>query len=185
MDFMEEKFKMVLHYIIYKCGFKNTVGRTVLHKLLYFSDFNHYELYNESITNESYRKMERGPVPIHFEEAISQLVDEGKVRLGKRKLPCGKTMNRYFAVEAPEIELNQDELDVIDQVIKYLSHMNGKQIGEVTTGYHCISVDKSVCMALVDAAYSKLDTEVQIQIRKKVFPGKVVKKQFYTKNYKK
>ncbi|WP_295617100.1 Panacea domain-containing protein [uncultured Methanobrevibacter sp.] len=130
MDFMEEKFKMVLHYIIYKCGFKNTVGRTVLHKLLYFSDFNHYELYNESITNESYRKMERGPVPIHFEEAISQLVDEGKVRLGKRKLPCGKTMNRYFAVEAPEIELNQDELDVIDQVIKYLSHMNGKQIGE-------------------------------------------------------
>jgi hypothetical protein len=29
------------------------------------------------------------------------------------------------------------------------------------------------------------DTELQIQIRKKVFPGKVVKKQFYTKNYKK
>jgi aminomethyltransferase len=26
---------------------------------------------------------------------------------------------------------------------------------------------------------------VQIQIRKKVFPGKVVKKQFYNKNYKK
>jgi aminomethyltransferase len=40
-------------------------------------------------------------------------------------------------------------------------------------------------MALVDAAYAKLDTEVQIQIRKKVFPGKVVKKQFYNKSYKK
>jgi aminomethyltransferase len=40
-------------------------------------------------------------------------------------------------------------------------------------------------MALVDAAYAKLDTEVQIQIRKKVFSGKIVKKQFYTKNYKK
>ena len=64
-------------------------------------------------------------------------------------------------------------------------NMAGEPIGEVTTGYHGISVDKSVCMALVDAAYAQLDTEVQVQIRKKVFPGKVVKKQFYQKSYKK
>ena len=64
-------------------------------------------------------------------------------------------------------------------------NMAGEPIGEVTTGYHALSVDKSVCMALIDAPYAKLDTEVQIQIRKKVFPGKVVKKQFYNKNYKK
>ena len=62
---------------------------------------------------------------------------------------------------------------------------DGETIGEVTTGYHTLSTDKSVCMALIDTAYAKLDTEVQIQIRKKVFPGKVVKKQFYNKNYKK
>jgi aminomethyltransferase len=61
----------------------------------------------------------------------------------------------------------------------------GEPIGEVTTGYHTISTDKSVCMALIDAQYAKLDTDLQIQIRKKVFPGKVVKKQFYNKNYKK
>ncbi len=64
-------------------------------------------------------------------------------------------------------------------------NMAGEPIGEVTTGYHALSVDKSVCMALVDAAYAPLGTEVQIQIRKKVFPGKVVKKQFYQKSYKK
>ena len=64
-------------------------------------------------------------------------------------------------------------------------NMAGETIGEVTTGYHAISTDKSVCMALIDTAYTMLDTEVQIQIRKKVFPGKVVKKQFYHKNYKK
>ena len=64
-------------------------------------------------------------------------------------------------------------------------NMEGEPVGEVTTGYHTLSSDKSVCMALVDAAYAKLDTELQIQIRKKVFPGKVVKKQFYNKSYKK
>ena len=66
-----------------------------------------------------------------------------------------------------------------------VQNMEGEPIGEVTTGYRTLSTDKSVCMALIDAQYAKLDTEVQIQIRKKVFPGKVVKKQFYNKNYKK
>ena len=64
-------------------------------------------------------------------------------------------------------------------------NMAGEVIGEVTTGYRTLSTDKSVCMALVDTAYAKLDTDLQIQIRKKVFPGKVVKKQFYNKSYKK
>ena len=64
-------------------------------------------------------------------------------------------------------------------------NMEGQPIGEVTTGYHGLSVDKSVCMALVDTPYAKLGTEVQIQIRKKVFLGTVVKKRFYDKHYKK
>ena len=64
-------------------------------------------------------------------------------------------------------------------------NMEGETIGEVTTGYHTLSSDKSVCMALIDSQYAALGTDLQIQIRKKVFPGTVVKKQFYDKNYKK
>lgn len=60
----------------------------------------------------------------------------------------------------------------------------GEKIGEITTGYHCISIDKSVAMALVDAAYGKLGTELKVQIRKKTFDGVVVKKKFYDKHYK-
>ena len=62
---------------------------------------------------------------------------------------------------------------------------DGEKIGEVTTGYHTISTDKSVCMALIDSRYAKLGTEVEIQIRKKTFTGTVVKKRFYDKHYKK
>ena len=61
----------------------------------------------------------------------------------------------------------------------------GRPVGVVTTGYHSISADKSVCMALVDAALAKLGTPLDIQIRRKVFPGTVVKKMFYKKSYKK
>ncbi len=62
---------------------------------------------------------------------------------------------------------------------------DGQAIGEVTTGYHTLSTDKSVCMALIDSQYAALGTEVEIQIRKKTFAGKVVKKLFYEKRYKK
>lgn len=61
----------------------------------------------------------------------------------------------------------------------------GKEVGMVTTGYQSISTGKSVSMALVDAAYAKLGTKLDIQIRKKTFPGIVVKKRFYEKHYKK
>ena len=62
---------------------------------------------------------------------------------------------------------------------------DGTEVGVVTTGYHSISLDKSICFALVDKAYAALDTPLWIRIRKKVFPGKVVKKRFYQTNYKK
>lgn len=62
---------------------------------------------------------------------------------------------------------------------------DGTQVGVVTTGYHSISLEKSICFAMVQTAYSKLDTPLWIRIRKKVFLGKVVKKRFYQTNYKK
>ena len=107
------------------------------------------------------------------------------VKLDKAEF-IGKDALAKQKAEGPAKKLVGIELD--DKAIPRhgypVLNMQGEQIGEVTTGYHCLSVDKSVCMALVDAQYSKLDTELQIQIRKKVFPGKVVKKQFYNKSYK-
>ncbi len=67
----------------------------------------------------------------------------------------------------------------------YPVEVNGEQVGVVTTGYRSISTDRSVCVAMVDKAYTELGTPVEIRIRKKVFPGIVTKKRFYETNYKK
>ena len=67
----------------------------------------------------------------------------------------------------------------------YDVEVDAKVIGVVTTGYNSISTGKSVCMAMLDIDYAKMDTEVAVRIRKKVFPGVVTKKRFYDKNYKK
>lgn len=61
----------------------------------------------------------------------------------------------------------------------------GEQVGVVTTGYHSITLGKSLCFALVDAAHSALGTELYVCIRKRRFVGTVVKKRFYQTKYKK
>ena len=57
--------------------------------------------------------------------------------------------------------------------------------GYVTTGYHSISTDKSVAMALVDTRCAAMGTPLKVRIRKKTFPCTVVGKKFYKKSYKK
>ena len=107
------------------------------------------------------------------------------VKLDKPEFIGREALARQKA-EGPQKKLVGIELQ--DKAIPrhgYTVLKDGTPIGEVTTGYHTISTDKSVCMALVDAAYAALGTEVEIQIRKKTFPGVVCKKRFYDKHYKK
>ena len=99
----------------------------------------------------------------------------------------GKEAVARQKLEGPEKKLVG--IEIFDKAIPRAGYPvldeNGVQIGEVTTGYHSISLDRSICMAFVDREHSALDTPVQIQIRKKTFPGKVVKRRFYTPHYKK
>ena len=51
-----EKFKQVFLYILAKVGARPNVGQTVLYKLLYFIDFDYYELYEKQLMGLSYIK---------------------------------------------------------------------------------------------------------------------------------
>lgn len=61
----------------------------------------------------------------------------------------------------------------------------GNVIGAVSTGYRSITLDRNLAVAMVDVKFSKLGTGVNVRVRRKTFPATVVKKRFYTPNYKK
>ena len=106
------------------------------------------------------------------------------VKLDKEEFLGKDALARQKAEGAPKKLVG---IELHDKAIPrhgYAVIKDGNIIGEVTTGYHSISTDKSVCMALIDSAYAALDTDVEIQIRKKTFPGTVCKKRFYDKHYK-
>ncbi|TNF09634.1 MAG: glycine cleavage system aminomethyltransferase GcvT [Bacillota bacterium] len=67
----------------------------------------------------------------------------------------------------------------------YLVFDQDKEIGVITTGYLLPTQEKPIACALVDINYSKLGTELFVQIRGKMVPAKVRSRKFYTKNYNK
>ena len=54
-----------------------------------------------------------------------------------------------------------------------------KLIGATTSGTHCPAVGKAVAMALVDAAHSDVDTEVDVEIRGRHVSARIVPLPFY------
>lgn len=122
------KFKNVLLYILEKCAGKPNVGETVLYKLLYFSDFNYYELYEEHLTGAKYRKLPFGPVPQKLNSIINQMIDSGTLKRIKTEYH-GYPQTRYFPLEKPDLEtLKASETDIIDKVIEQMSDWSASAI---------------------------------------------------------
>jgi len=89
------KFKNVLLYILERCAGKPNVGETVLYKLLYFADFNYYELYEEHLTGAKYSKLPYGPAPQKFDTIVEQMIENGKIQRIKTEY-FDKIQTRYI-----------------------------------------------------------------------------------------
>jgi len=122
------KFKNVLLYILERCAGKPNVGETVLNKLLYFSDFNYYELYEEHLTGAKYRKLPYGPVPQKLDTIIMQMIEDKQIQRIKTEY-YDKMQTRYIPlVKADLMELKASEKDVIDKVIEQMSDWSAAAI---------------------------------------------------------
>lgn len=132
--FNEEKFGQVLHYIISKVGTMDKVGKTVLYKMLYFADFDFYELNEVSITGEKYFKLPRGPAPSDFDITISNLINSGKIISLDSKYK-GYPQMKFVSLCEPDLSLlSANELKAIERVINKLSNMTAFQVSNRSHG---------------------------------------------------
>jgi len=67
----------------------------------------------------------------------------------------------------------------------YEVYADGKKIGYVTTGSFSPTLKKNIGLALIDAEYAKVGTEIEISVRNRNLKAIIIKKPFYTKKYKK
>lgn len=123
-----DKFKNILLYILSQCAGKPNVGETVLYKLLYFSDFNYYELYEEHLTGATYRKLPYGPVPQKIDSVVNQMLDEGQLQRVKTDYH-GYPQTRYLPLVKTDLtQLKASEKEAIDKVIEQMSDWSATAI---------------------------------------------------------
>jgi len=124
----KEKFKQVLLYLLERCAGKPNVGQTVIYKLLYFADFNFYELYEEQMTGATYKRQKYGPVPVEFSRIMKDMEDSGEIKEIKDNY-YDYPQKRYVPlVKADLNQLKASEKDVLDNVISQLSDKSAADI---------------------------------------------------------
>ncbi|PIR54353.1 XRE family transcriptional regulator [Candidatus Peregrinibacteria bacterium CG10_big_fil_rev_8_21_14_0_10_42_8] len=125
-----QKFKEVLLYILGKVGAKPNVGKTVLYKLLYFSDFDFYEKFEEQLIGATYKKIARGPAPVEFAELVGQMKEEDELQEIRGKY-YDKEQIKFIPLRKPNLRLlKAHEVGMIDDVLQRLSDKTATDISE-------------------------------------------------------
>ena len=127
MRFNREKFIDLITYILARCYAKPNLGKTVLSTLLYFIDFNYYELYGDLITKETYIKSKKGIKPKHFREITEELMAKNQLFLRKEAY-YNRIIHRYYLGIIPNCKFSPEELEIIDSTINELSNNNAYSI---------------------------------------------------------
>lgn len=129
-----EKFKEVLLYILNKVGSKPNVGETVIYKLLFFIDFDYYELYEEQLIGATYIKNNYGPTPVEFKKIVEEMIKKEEIiRVDSKYFDYPQT--KYLPLKQANIAiLNGKEIIVIDNVLNRLSDMSAKKISDYSHG---------------------------------------------------
>lgn len=124
------KFKQVLLYILNKVGAKPNVGQTVIYKLLYFIDFDYYEIFEEQLMGLKYIKNTYGPTPIDFAKLIQEMEKDGELEEVKTKY-FNKDQTKYLPIKEPNLSLlSGQEIKHIDDELARLSDMTAKELSE-------------------------------------------------------
>ncbi len=126
-------FREVLLYILNKVGGKPNVGQTVLYKLLYFIDFDFYELYEKQLIGAKYIHNHYGPTPVGFNEIIEQMQADGELEQVDSDY-FNFPQTKYLARREADLAVIGDAVAIkhIDKEIERLADKSANELTELS-----------------------------------------------------
>jgi len=130
-EFDADKLRNVILYILEKCGGKPNLGETVLYKLLYFIDFDSFEVLGRPLSGLNYINRQFGPAPEQrqYSPLVEEMIKNSQLKIFQQEY-FGLSQKRYVALKEHDDVFSSKEIKIIDSVINRLSDMNAKQIEE-------------------------------------------------------
>jgi transcriptional regulator with XRE-family HTH domain len=127
-----DKFKEVLLYVLKKVGNYPNVGQTVIYKLLYFIDFDFYELYEEQLTGAVYMKNVHGPTPVDFAKVVKNMERNGELAEFK-VVYHGNEQTKYSPLRLPDLSyFSATELDHVNKELEKHGDKSASQLSELS-----------------------------------------------------
>jgi transcriptional regulator with XRE-family HTH domain len=136
IEFKPHKLKELILYILSKCGGKPNFGETVLYKLLYFIDFDSYELLKKPITGMNYVHQKFGPIPQlkQYQPNIQEMKKNQDIKIFNQDY-YGMNQKRYVALKDYNLDsFSEKEKKIINDVLSLLSNMSATQIENYAHG---------------------------------------------------
>jgi hypothetical protein len=121
MQFDHNKFKALLHYVVWKAGDKDGFGATKLYKVLWFSDARSYMLLAAPITGEHYIREKYGPLPAHAQSIVQELVNDGAIRVWNDTY-YNQPIRHFHSLRTPDkLSLDSKQREIVDYWIKHIA----------------------------------------------------------------
>ena len=127
-----EKFEQVFLYVLNEVGSKSNIGETVLHKLMYFIDFDYYEKYKKSLTGIEYKKNLQG---LTFDHSLLKQMEDKNFIQCVRETVGRYEQKKYIALKNAELtNFSAIEIKHIDKTLAQHSDKTATQIKEYSYG---------------------------------------------------
>lgn len=122
-----DKLQNMVQFIVSKE--KNGVSKTKLNKEMYYADFYSYKRYGRSISGLTYRAIQYGPVPEHYETVYDHV--QG---LTKKNIAANTDFDYdLLFCDAPDTSaLSKEDIDTINKVMSVLVDMTRADVVELS-----------------------------------------------------
>src|SRR5690348_12825297 len=119
--FNREKFKRLVHYVIWRAGDQGGFGAVKLNKVLWFSDARIFMQRGKPITGAAYIREKWGPVPKPMMPIREELVREGAIKVWSDR-HCDYPSTRFKAVRGPAdlTIFGAEEIATVDWWIEHI-----------------------------------------------------------------
>lgn len=158
-----DKLKNILLYIISKYENRYNFEKSYLQGLLYFCEFNYYEIYEEHLTGIKFHKSDYGLLSQDLDNILNQMIEDKEIKyIETSSHICSHTY--YFSLVEPNLSMIQsNEKETIDRVIEKMGEWSTTSINDYTSRdlpYKASKKDEEINYELVfyrDAIFSVRD----------------------------
>ena len=110
---------------------RDGILKTVLNKLIFYSDFKHFKEYAVSITGARFARAPFGPAPDKWQYYLTLLIDEGALRGDEIFYDQDITGEKLTSEKHPDLnEFSETELLILASVKKHFNGWTAKQISD-------------------------------------------------------